>query len=621
MITRGELREILHVGEGSGVEFKRDDVRKESLAKELVAFANFEGGKVLLGVEDDGSISGVRRDDLEEWVMNICRDKVGPAIIPHWTLVRDMESGKAVAVVGVSRGSSVHGMLHDGGFTYFIRVGSQSREATPEELLRLFQRRGPLRGEMRPVHGAALSDLDHRRLKNYFAHVRRQDVPADGDEAGWNTLLLNTEFMTEHGLTMAAVLLFGKRPNRFLGQVGIQAAAFPGREKDYGARERAQLLDPVVPLLDDRGELIERGLVEQAVDFVSRNTGVAAVLKDDARRVETPDYPPEVIREAIVNAIIHRDYLLENSSIELYIYEDRVEIISPGRLPNGVTLDKMRAGCRVSRNQLVNNVMRDYRYVESVGMGVPRKIVQGMREHNGTEPELDAEREQLVVRLFVSRAAKGVPAAKNEIEGVKEHLAEWQRPQAMHDMVNAAMDGMGMETVLDPDRKDLAFLLESWIASEFGKFKKAGKMRMILNGCLHFELDINGCVDAFEAVEAIDPERNRSREYEGNIRIVGDGGPEEWRDRTDKAPSAIRHAVQRKIKEDRGRDKKTNLIVYLNQGGEYGICRDEAIEGYFPSATRAAKDVFKTVWILWKGKFRRIWPNSHDVKTVGYLAG
>ena len=101
-----------------------------------------------------------------------------------------------------------------------------------------------------------------------------------------------------------------------------------------------------------------------------------------------------------VNALVHRDYLLSGTDIELSIYEDRIEIISPGRLQNGITPTRMRTGCRSARNQLLKDVMRDYGYLEHMGMGVPRKIVRGMLEHNGTEPDLVEDGERFIVRLW-----------------------------------------------------------------------------------------------------------------------------------------------------------------------------------------------------------------------------
>ncbi|HVB59008.1 MAG TPA: ATP-binding protein [Candidatus Acidoferrales bacterium] len=195
------------------------------------------------------------------------------------------------------------------------------------------------------------------------------------------------------------MLLFGTTPNRFLAHAGIDAAAFPGTEKDYAARERAALRGPMTPLLDVNSAVVENGLVEQALEFVRRNTPVAAVL-ENGRRIEKPTYPPEVLREAVVNALIHRDYLLTSTDIELAVYSDRLEIISPGRLPNGITPERMRTGCRAARNQLLKDVMRDYRYLEHMGMGVPRKIIIGMMEHNGSVPDLVEEQERFILRLF-----------------------------------------------------------------------------------------------------------------------------------------------------------------------------------------------------------------------------
>ncbi len=407
MTTRIELLEMINNGENSGVEFKRDDIDNRALAKELVAFSNLSGGALLLGVEDNGTVSGITRAALEEWVMTACRDKIRPAIIPFFEIVRDVEPDKHVAIVRVAPGFSVHSVWHNSGHTYYIRVGTQSREATPEELSRLFQQRGTLRAELRPVSGARLDDLDLRRLRDYFGRVRQQEMPDDGDEAGWRTLLINTEIMVEEGVTLSGLLLFGTSPNRFLPFAGIEAAAFPGVEKDYAARERATLRGPMTALMGESG-LVENGLVEQAFDFIRRNVAAKTTLEDDARRVEVPLYPSEVLRETLVNALIHRDYLLTSTDIELAIYRDRLEVISPGRLPNGITPARMRTGCRAARNQLIKDVMKDYGYLESMGMGVSRKIVRGMRKHNGTEPELIEREESFTVRLLAGDSAEPV---------------------------------------------------------------------------------------------------------------------------------------------------------------------------------------------------------------------
>lgn len=404
-MLKAELLEILRNGENSGVEFKLDSIEPRALAKEIVAFANLQGGVVLLGVDDAGAAQGITRNNLEQWVMQACRDKIRPELIPYFEIIRDIEPGRDVAVVRIDPGWSVHHVWHNDHRTYYIRVGSTSREASPEELARLFQQRGGLRVELRPVSGSSLEDLDLYRLDDYFGRIRQQLLPKD--PAGWRTLLVNTEILSDEGhgapCTLAGLLLFGTDPNRFLPQAGIDAVAYPGREKDYAARERQSLRGPLTPLLrqeEGRPLLLENGLVEKALEFVRRNSGVTAELVDGARRVERPDYPVEALREAIVNALVHRDYLLSSTDIELSLYENRLEIISPGSLPNGITPERMRVGCRASRNQLIKDVMRDYGYLEHMGMGIPRKLIPAMRQQNGTEPDLIEEKESFTVRLW-----------------------------------------------------------------------------------------------------------------------------------------------------------------------------------------------------------------------------
>jgi len=418
-MRRTDLLELIHNGENSGVEFKRDTVENRALAKELVAFANLRGGRVLLGVDDDGHVVGITRPRLEEWVMTTCRDKIRPELIPYFEVIKDVEPGKDIAVVQVDRGWGVHHVWHDNHRSYYIRVGSQSREASPNELERLFQQRGAFRLEIRGVSGSSMIDLDRRRLRDYFQRVRQQAVPAQDDIEGWRRLLINTELLVEEEgrtpATVAGLLLFCPNPNRFLPQAGVDAAAYPEKIKDYAAKERASLRGPMTPLFSRELEevtnvpvflLIENGLVEQAVEFVRRNTGVSATLADGARRQERLTFPEEAVREGIVNALVHRNYLLSSTDIELSIYEDRLEIVSPGRLPNGITPPRMMIGCRAARNQLLKDVMRDYACLEHMGMGIPRKIVKCMMEHNKTVPDLIEDDERFMLRLWKESPAK-----------------------------------------------------------------------------------------------------------------------------------------------------------------------------------------------------------------------
>ncbi len=396
--------DLIRNGEDSMVEFKRDDVRNCDLAKELVAFLNLEGGTVLLGVEDDGTISGVARDRCEEWVSELCRTKIDPPVIPLLSLARGVEPGRDVLAVRVGAGpDKPYARAHRGGRTYCIRVGSTSREASREEIERMFQASGRIRYGLKPALGATFDDFDSRRLRDYFERVLGGSAPAGDDREGWEALLRNLDLMTETGGqlvgTVDGVLLFGSRPNRHVPQAGIRALCYPGTEPDYATRADEDLRGPMVSLVGADGAVIGRGLVDQAWDFVRRNTMPSAELHG-MMRVDRWDYLEEVVREAVGNALVHRDYSIAGTDVALIIYSDRLEVQSPGRLPNTVTVEGMKAGVRYARNQTLVNVMRDYGYVDARGMGVRNRILPGMRAHNGTEPDLIEEEHRFLVRLW-----------------------------------------------------------------------------------------------------------------------------------------------------------------------------------------------------------------------------
>ena len=426
-MNRAELAELIHNRENARVEFERDDATPQKLAREMAALLNREGGHILLGVEEDRNVSGLTRErgKVEEWVMETARTHLRPATIPFWETI-DWGEGKTVGVVSLrARAPDMPYRCRRGpAWVTQIRVGTTTRDATDEEEARLHMQSGRLPYDRKPVPGAGLHDLDMRRLLNYFRDVRRQSCPPADDREAWTRLLVNTGLMyVDRGRPMSSMgglLLFGMRPHGYLSQAGISAAAYTGTEKDYGAKAQATLRGAAVslfpaphgeggqqevwpglpPTFSEADNAVEAGVVEQALDFVRRNIAIDASIDHGGRRRERWDYPLEAVREAIVNAIAHRDYTIGVMDIEFSIYSNRLEIISPGRLPNTVTVDKMRAGYRASRNELIKEVLRDYRYIEATGLGVPRKIVAGMRAHNGTEPDLVEEESRFIVRLW-----------------------------------------------------------------------------------------------------------------------------------------------------------------------------------------------------------------------------
>ena len=411
-MTDAELREVLKNGESSGVELKRDDVHPDSLAKEMAALLNLRGGRILLGVEDDGRVSGLGQEPkrIEEWVMNVGRLNVQPAIIPFWETAV-VSGSKTVGIITLPPDSpdKPYKAKRGSAWITFVRVGTTTREASREEEARLYQASGLMRYDIKPVPGATLQDLDLRRLEDYFRNLRQQDSPPQDAADAWTRILVNTDLMVEgEGRvlpTVGAILLFGKAPNRFLPQAGITAAAYPGKEKDYAARERTLLCGPIVPLKTTSGSLVETGILGEAMDFVRRNSAVEAWIEPSGQRLDRwKDYPLEAVREALVNAVVHRDYTITVNDVELSMYLDRLEVVSPGRLPNTVTVAKMKQGYRATRNELIKEVLRDYRFIEATGLGVPRKIVRGMLEHNGTEPDLVEAEDRFTVRLWKAKA-------------------------------------------------------------------------------------------------------------------------------------------------------------------------------------------------------------------------
>ena len=413
-MNKTELLELIANDENSRVEFKRDDCHPDSLAKEMSALLNLEGGIILLGVEEDQRITGLtrNRETAEEWVMNIARNNLQPPTTPVWTSIT-MEDGLIVGVVELPADSpgKPHKARRGGAWVSFTRVGSESNRATREEEGRLYQAARLVRYEIKPVPDMGPKCLDFDRIENYFSEILNRSAPDPADVENWGRLLLNSDLLVAVGdqllASAAGLLLFGENPNRRLPQAGVTAAAFPGVEKDYNMIDEERIRGPLVSIISKRSAAVEKGVIDRTADFVKRNMGSKAWL-EGARRRRKGAYPLEAVREAVVNAVAHRDYAREGTDVEVSLYADRLEVISPGRLPNGVTVEKMKEGVvRVARNELLKEILRDYRYIEHQGMGVRNRIIESMRRHNGTEPDLEEEDDRFVVRLWKDSGQAG----------------------------------------------------------------------------------------------------------------------------------------------------------------------------------------------------------------------
>lgn len=407
-MLKTELLEIIANGENSGVEFKRDDIRTEQLAKEIVAFANVQGGRILLGVEDDGQITGLKRAESQEWVLNIFRDKVFPQIIPFYEEIL-VEENKRVAVITVVPGiSKPYVVRHGNREEVYIRMGDRSELASREQQLRLFESGGLLHVEVLPVAGTSFSNIDKNRLDYYLRTIIRDpEIPTSDLE--WIERLLGLGLMAEDGMgntvcSVAGLLCFGINPRRFLRQAGLRVMSFAGDDKEYQAQLDVVLDAPLVGRwqITEEGQrqLIDEGLIEKFSRTIERFiTQEPSEIDENMRREKTWCYPREAVRETVINALVHRDWT-RSVDIEVTNYSDRLEIISPGKLQDSMTISKMIAGQRSPRNTLIVEILRDYGYVDSRGMGVRTKVIPLMKSMNQTTPEFEATEDYLKTILY-----------------------------------------------------------------------------------------------------------------------------------------------------------------------------------------------------------------------------
>ncbi|MEE9386892.1 MAG: RNA-binding domain-containing protein [Nannocystaceae bacterium] len=406
-MLKSELLEIIANGESSGAEFKRDDVRPEKLAKEIVAFANVRGGKLLLGVEDDGTISGLTRTDTERWVMDSVFGRcVHPQIIPFYEELTFDEEIR-VAVITIESGTTKPYVLRQNDREeIYVRVGTTSRLASREQQARLFAAGAMLHAETMAVSGTSIADLHLERIENYLVEYARDDT-APPDELSRIKRLDGLGFMTpgpdgRHVCTIAGLVTFGRVPRRALPQAGVRWMAFESDDKEYQALDDVYIDGPLVPLMrrvQGSLEMLEPGLIDQIVERMTPWISTEdATVDSSMRRQRRNHFPPEALREALVNALVHRDWT-RGLEVEVVSYRDRLEITSPGSLQNAMTIEKMLAGQRSPRNPILVDVCRDYGYVDARGMGVRRKIVPLVRQQSGSDAEFEATEDFLKVTL------------------------------------------------------------------------------------------------------------------------------------------------------------------------------------------------------------------------------
>jgi ATP-dependent DNA helicase RecG len=290
---------------------------------------------------------------------------VVPAINPGINIVG--VNGRFVCALEVPKGLHKPYQSLDGKF--WVRVGSTNRQATKEELSRLFQSAGLVHFDIAPVEGTSVSDLDLQKAHLYWHRYYDVDfVNLDQEEQA--NILINSDLLVQHEENMVAsvggLLLFGKQPQRRLPQSSILFAVFKGGDLTAELIDEKEITGTLPELIDNTAALIRLFLP---------NPSIIVGLK----REEHDLVPQKVIREALVNAVCHRDYSIANRKITAYLFDDRLEITSPGKIANTLTLQKIRYGNSASRNMFIVKYLDNMRYIDGLGRGVPM-MLKAMKE-------------------------------------------------------------------------------------------------------------------------------------------------------------------------------------------------------------------------------------------------
>lgn len=357
LLTLEEFNKILKFGEGETIEFKREIPDPSDLAKQFAAFSNTRGGWMLIGVDDRKKIIGVKAEEKEKQLLiNVARNNCQPHIAVKCDL---LDIGKKrILVVHVPEGGDKPYQAND---KMYVRINSHIHVATGEELRKLIYESGRLFYEKRPVIEANLEHLDAKKLKTYVHDILKLKKKFSVKE--WRRLLVNIGILAEERgrvfPTIAGILLFGKYPQGFLPTATLKAYFFSGKEKNIRFVKDKEDIEGILP-----------EVIDKALAFIQKNRRIVPDMTS-VRRKDIPAYPDYSAREILANAVAHRDYSLAGAKIEVMMYDDRLEIISPGNLPPSISIERLGID-HYSRNPLIAKVLNQLEYIEEVGMGIKR---------------------------------------------------------------------------------------------------------------------------------------------------------------------------------------------------------------------------------------------------------
>ncbi len=351
--TTDELLRQIRLGEDSSLELKNLEYKgtqvigphRHSMADELAAMANSASGVFVLGVDDKSrTIVGIpeeKLDIVETWIRGICNDLIQPQLFCRIRKIPVvMDAGKEVVIIRVDVPRSLY--VHQSPEGYFHRIGSSKRQMTPEILSRLFQQRSQtriIRFDEQSVTTAVPNCLE----KDLWQKFKPPTLQGSDEE-----FLLKLKLLTqdEDGVvcpTVSGILMASSQPHKFITNAIIQAVAYRGTERNAAYQLDARVIEGV---LDEQ--------IAEACKFIEKNMQVYAVKEPERRDI--PQYATQAVFEAVVNAVAHRDYSIQGSKVRIFMYADRLEIFSPGSIPNTMTIESLPLR-QAARNELLTSLL------------------------------------------------------------------------------------------------------------------------------------------------------------------------------------------------------------------------------------------------------------------------
>jgi ATP-dependent DNA helicase RecG len=356
-----ELLDLIQMGESSKVQFKLRVDNANSVGAEMVAFSNTKGGLLIVGVEDKtGEINGLSFEELQstnELLANSASNNVKAPIYIYTETVKIEEQN--VIVAHISEGTSKPHMDNNG--IIWVKNGSDKRKViAKEEIARLLQSSGNLFADETLVNGTTVNDIDEDFFKEFVVSKTKKTIEELGQST--SSVLSNLGMIKEGKLSLGGLVLFGKNPQQFRPTFTVQCVSFVGN--DISSTEYRDKEEPFT------GNLKE--LYEKTLSFITRNLKKKQI-KEGFNSQSELEIPIQTIEELLVNALIHRDYFIL-SSIKVFIFDNRIEIISPGRLPNTLTIDNIKIGTSIPRNPILFTNARYILPFVGVGSGIPRAL-------------------------------------------------------------------------------------------------------------------------------------------------------------------------------------------------------------------------------------------------------